>query len=249
MAQGNKSKDQKKNIHEEHRKRMHSKFDVAGFEGWSRVEILEYMLYNVFARKNTNPIAHGLLEYSANSIVMVLENAQDFRMIKEVKDVGESTARFLRSLKEFILYYQQESVKENPIQLTRDTFFKILDMINMSNDIEEIAMVCMDRFLRVKAAIKITEYSSAGHASFQISRLIKLATDTRANNVALIHTHPSGVDRASYEDVVMTREAKHVLEAIHVNLVDHFIVCGDRVISVLQTIRKMEERDAGANWR
>ena len=228
---------------------MYAKFDDVGFEGWSKIEIIEYMLYNVIPQKDTNPIAHRLLDYNMNSLVKLFENAEDFRMAGAVKDVGPATVRFLRSLKEFMLYYQRESIKERPVQLTRDNFYEILGMLNLSDENEEIAVICMDRHLKIKAAVKLTEYSDTAHASFHIDRLIKTVTRNSASNVAIIHTHPSGVDRASYEDVLMTKEVQRILETIHVSLVDHFIVCGDRLISVLQTIHKMEERHAGTNRR
>ena len=246
MAKDTKAKDKKtRSIHTGHRQRMHEKFDTAGFDGWSKYEVLEYMLYNVFRQGNTNPTAHALFDYSAQSIVTLFNSAQDFRMVGNVKGVREPAVRFLRSLKEFMLYYQRESLKERPVQFTRDNFYEVLGMLDLSDENEEIAIICMDKFLRIKAATKLTEHSDATYASFQIDRLVKIATQTKASNVVLVHTHPSGVDRASYEDIDMTKKVQRILETIHVNLVDHFIVCGDKLISIMQTIYKMEERNAG----
>lgn len=239
----------KNNLHKGHRERMRKRFDASGFTGWSKFEILEYMLYNVYTQSDTNVIAHALFDYSAQSIVRLLENSADLRMASDVKDVGPSTVRFLRSLKEFMIYYRSASLTERPIQLNRGSFYEVLGILDLSDENEEIAVVCMDRLLRIKAAVNLTERNDAGCASFQIDKLIKTAVRSEAANVALIHTHPIGIDRASYEDIVMTREVKRILETIHVSLVDHFIVCGDKVISIMQTMRKMEERDAGTNRR
>lgn len=241
--------DTKNNIHKGHRERMRERFDESGFKGWSKFEILEFMLYNVYAQSDTNVIAHALFDYSAQSIVRLLENADDMRMAGDVKDVGQSTVRFLRSLKEFMKYYRNASLSERPIQLTRDNFHEVLGILDLSDENEEIAVLCMDRLLRIKAAVNLTERNDTGGASFPIDKLIKTAVRSEAVNVALIHTHPTGTDRASYEDIAMTREVMRILETIHVSLVDHFIVCGDKVISIIQTMRKMEEHDAGTNRR
>ena len=247
MEKDNKAKDKKDNIHKGHRERMHEKFDTTGFDGWSKFEVIEYMLYNVIPRSDTNPTAHALFDYSINSIVKLFDNVQDFRMVNNVDSVGPRTVRFLRSLKEFMLYYQRESLKERPVQFTRDNFYEVLGMLNLSDENEEIAIICMDKFLRIKAAVRLTEHSDATYASLDIDRLIKIATQTKASNVALVHTHPSGVDRASYEDIFMTKKVQRILETLHISLVDHFIVCGDKLISIMQTIQKMEGYNAGTN--
>ena len=249
MAKDTKAKNKKDNIHKGHRERMYEKFDATGFDGWSKFEILEYMLYYAIPRNDTNPTAHALFTYNTKSIVKMLDNAKDFSMANNIKGVGEKTVRFLRSLKEFMLYYQRESLKEKPVQFTRDNFYEVLGMLDLSDENEEIALICMDRFLKIKAVVNLTEYSDATYASFQIDRLIKAATQAKATNVVIIHTHPSGVDRASHEDIVMTKEVQRILETIHISLVDHFIVCGDKLISIMQTIYKMEVRNAGTDRR
>lgn len=242
-------KNKKESIHAGHRQRMYEKFDTTGFDGWSKFEVLEYMLYYVIPRGDTNPTAHALFDYNLKSIVRLLDNAKDFSMTNNIDGVGEKTVRFLRGLREFMLYYQRESLKENRVQFTRDNFYDVLGMLDLSEEDEEIAIVCMDRFLRIKAVAKLTEHSDATYASFQIDRLIKTATQAKSANVAIIHTHPSGIDRASYEDIVMTKEVQRILETIHISLVDHFIVCGDKLISIMQTIQKMEVRNAGTDRR
>ena len=262
MAKDNKAKDKKakdtkaknkkektESIHTGHRQRMHAKFDATGFKGWSKFEILEYMLYYVFRQGDTNPTAHALFNYSAQSIVKLFENTQDFRMVGHVKGVKEPAIRFLRSLKEFMLYYQRESLKEHPVQFTRDNFYEVLKMLDLSDENEEIAVICMDKLLQIKAVVKLTDQSDTTYASFEIDQLIKAATQAKAANVVLIHTHPSGVDRASYEDIMMTKEVQRILETIRISLVDHFIVCGDKLISIMQTIYKMEVRNAGTDRR
>ena len=52
----------KKQIHAGHRQRMHDRVSQYGLESLAEHEVLEYLLYFTNAQRNTNPIAHALLE-------------------------------------------------------------------------------------------------------------------------------------------------------------------------------------------
>ena len=51
-----------KQIHAGHRQRMHERVQKYGLESLAEHEMLEYLLYFTITRRDTNPIAHALLE-------------------------------------------------------------------------------------------------------------------------------------------------------------------------------------------
>ena len=56
------SKEKKKNVHEGHRDRMRDKFICnPNFQGFSDHEVLEILLYSAICRKDTNELAHDLI--------------------------------------------------------------------------------------------------------------------------------------------------------------------------------------------
>ena len=55
--------------------------------------------------------------------------------------------------------------------------------------------------------------------------VVKKALFHNAHGVILAHNHPSGNNKASEADLVITRALKAALELIEVHLLDHFIVC------------------------
>lgn len=233
-------KDNKQNIHKNHRRRMWEKFNEVGFDGWQKHEILEFMLYNVHAQADTNPIAHSIMDYNMGSYVNLFENVRDMRMTQCINGVGERTILFLRSLKAFCDYYRTEEIKEKPIQLNRHNFLDIVHSIKLSAETEEMVMICLDRFMRVKSVMRITEYSDEGMAVTNIDKIARIATLHSAKNVVLAHTHPSGSTEVSLEDIHMTVRADHLLSALGIALVDHFVICGDKVISVKITMNQKE---------
>ena len=75
MEQQNK----KKNVHEGHRERIRNKYVNKGIEVFEQHEILEMLLFYAIPRKNTNDIAHRLLE-ACGSLSAVFDAPIDILM-------------------------------------------------------------------------------------------------------------------------------------------------------------------------
>lgn len=232
----------KDNIHKNHRQRMRAKFNETGFKGWSDYEILEYMLYNAYRQGDTNPTAHNMLSYSAGSIVTLMHNAQDFRMVNDLKNVGENTVLFLRSLKAFIDYYKIQELRFEPKKLVRENFMDIVNIIGFRPDREDILMICADNFLNVICVTNITESSGPTHASTSAERIIKTATMNGAKYVMIVHNHPDGNEKISMEDVEITMNVDNLLRNVGIMLIDHIVICNKKAISIkIDVIYKNEQ--------
>lgn len=226
---------EKKNLHDKHRERMRIRFSKTGFNGWHKHEVLEYMLYHVFPRGDTNKCAHSLLNYSAGSMSQLFEDSKDDRLVKSVKGVSSKTVAFLRHLKAFIDYYKVEELKEKPVVLNRNTFRDVLRLADMSEDAEDIVLMCLDGRMRVRSVIKITDYSDNASATARIENIIKFAAQAEAVNVVLVHNHPSGSEEISEADRQITDVLDNKLRILDIFLVDHYIVCGDKIVSIKMT--------------
>ena len=233
------------NIHKNHRQRMRAKFNETGFKGWSDYEILEYMLYNVYRQGDTNPIAHRMLEYSADSIVSLMKNAQDFRMVSDLKDVGETAVLFLRSLKEFVDYYRRQELKFEPKKLVRDNFMEIINIAGFDPGKEDILMICTDALLNVLCVVNITEDSSHNQATTSAERIVKTATMNGAKYAMIVHNHPNGDSDISAEDISMTMHVDNLLRSVGVELIDHMVVCNNETISIKIDVIFANEKQYG----
>lgn len=232
----------KDNIHKNHRQRMRAKFNETGFNGWSDYEILEYMLYNVYRQGDTNPVAHNMLEYSADNIVSLMKNAQDFRMATDIKGVGENAVLFLRSLKAFVDYYKQQEIKFEPKKLVRENFMDIINIVGFEPDKEDILMICTDTFLNVLCISNITEQSGPTYASTSAERIVKTATMNGARYVMIVHNHPNGDGEISYDDIEMTMNVDSLLRSVGIELIDHMVVCNKEAISIKVDIIYEDEK-------
>ena len=67
---------QEKSLHTNHRQRMRKRFaQQGGFSGFAEHEVLEYILYLAIPRKDTNPLAHRLID-RFGSLCQVLEASE-----------------------------------------------------------------------------------------------------------------------------------------------------------------------------
>ena len=85
--------EKKENPHEGHREKLRQRFiHENGFENFEDHQILELLLFYANARKDTNPIAHALLD-EFGSLKGVLEARPE--MLMRVPDVGERAAALI----------------------------------------------------------------------------------------------------------------------------------------------------------
>lgn len=224
-------------LHKGHRERMRLKFESKGFQGWHKHEVLEFMLYHVFKQGNTNEIAHKILNYSAKSMKQMFENAKDDRL-EAISGVSGKTIGFLRHLGAFIEYYETEKLIEDSVVLSRNNIREIIGIADMSDEHEDIVMICLDGRMRIKSMEKITDSSDSVSATADIDTIVRNAARVKAANVVIVHNHPSGSEEISDEDRRMTDFLDNKLRAIDIFLVDHYIVCGDKIVSIKMTSKR-----------
>ena len=80
-------------IHDGHREKMRARFLAAGLDAFADHEALELLLYYAIPRRDTNPIAHTLMERYGSLSAVLEAPAEDLR---KVEGIGESAAILLR---------------------------------------------------------------------------------------------------------------------------------------------------------
>lgn len=99
-------------IHEEHRARMQERVARDGLTSLAAHEVLEYLLYFSIPRRDTNPLAHRLIQHFGG-FCQVLDASEEELM--QVQGIGPASARLLHSFRDVARFYQ--------IQSTRNTLF------------------------------------------------------------------------------------------------------------------------------
>ena len=82
-------------VHEGHRDRLRDRFLAEGLDNFTQVQVLELLLFYCIPRKDTNEVAHRLLQ-RFGSISQVLETRVED--LEKVDGIGHNAAVFLSLL-------------------------------------------------------------------------------------------------------------------------------------------------------
>ena len=218
-------------MHDGHREKMRRRFLITGLEGFADHEALELLLYYAIPRRDTNPIAHALLERYGSLSAVLSAPLED---LEKVEGIGESAAILLRlapalSRKARISELEQERAVASPDQAG----LYLLEKFRGERR-EIVYQLCLDRKGRLLACKRLGDGSTSA-AEMNIRQVVENALVTHASAVILAHNHPSGVALPSDEDYAATARVREALKTVDVTLVDHIVVADSDFVSMAQS--------------
>ncbi len=218
-------------IHKDHRQRVKDRFLKEGLENFDDLHILELMLFYCIPRRDTNIIAHNLLD-RFGSLPNVLDATHD--QLKKVEGMGSGAATFIRFLSEL----------ERVSEIRRNGTFEI---VNSTEDVgkcfmahlgklrnESVYIMCLDAKNKVLSVEKVCE-GSVTSVNVPMRAIIERAIATNATAMILAHNHPSGLAFPSEEDIKVTYDVAKNLQGIDVMLLDHMVISDGDYISMVQS--------------
>lgn len=226
MEQQNK----KKNVHEGHRERMRNKYVNKGIEVFEQHEILEMLLFYAIPRKNTNDIAHRLLE-ACGSFSAVFDAPIDILM---QQGLSYNAAVLLHMIPDLSRAYQSDKFDNEEKIITDENIGK--KMVHLFAGKNEECVYAF--FLDAKGKEKYSGIISKGDASSAplfSKDIVSIAARCKAVTVIIAHNHPSGVAFPSRADLEATADIADALDTIGVHLADHIIVADRDYISLSST--------------
>jgi DNA repair protein RadC len=214
--------------HEGHRARMKERFRGHGLDNFNDINALELLLFYAAPRRDTNGLAHALLErFGSFSAVM----EADERELLTVPGIGENAVTLLRLIPAVSRRYMLDKTPSSePIDsaAAAGRYFVPLYMYEKE---EVVYALLLDAR---KCPIRCEELSrgTVDAAEIQTRRLAELALGHHASAVILSHNHPSGVALPSEEDGEVTERIRRALDLLGVELADHIIVAGCEYVSM-----------------
>ena len=218
-------------IHDGHRQRLKDRFAREGLDNFEQHQVLELLLFYCIPRKDTNTIAHELLE-QFGTLAQVLEAPAS--ELRKVPGVGVGASTFLSLVNDVGRYYQVNRAERPTILTTVEQCgdYLIPRFYNRRN--ETVFLLCLDAKCKVLCCKEVGE-GSVNSASVPIRRLVELALAANATSVVLAHNHPSGYALPSDEDICTTRRVAVALNAVEIQLVDHIVVADGDYVSLAQS--------------
>ena len=216
--------------HSGHRERKRRQFRHHGIDAFADHEVLELLLYYAIPRRDTNPVAHALMDRFGSLNAVLSAPVEE---LERVPGVGESAALLLKLVPQ-VYRRARTSISKNEVVL--DTSERIGEFFVeqfVAQTEEVMYQLCLDAKGRLLSCRKVCEgdISSVG---LNLRKIVENAILCNAVMVALAHNHPSGVALPSHEDKIATLQVKEALEAVHVRLADHIIVADDDYVSLRQ---------------
>lgn len=214
-------------IHAGHRARMRKRFLETGFAGFPEHEVLEMLLYYGIPRRDTNEIAHGLIE-RFGSLHDVL--CADASALQQTPYISENAAVLLMMFRELYQYDTQQQMQGEILDDFRKVCAYFAELYQYETR-EVVRIALLDQSLRVIRCDVVSE----GHpsaAQLSVRRITELAYRANCNTVILAHNHPRGTAKLSPEDIAVTRQLVLILRQCAVSLTDHIVVGGGEAVSM-----------------
>lgn len=157
--------------HKGHRQRMRERVQNYGLDSLAEHEALEYVLYLTNAQKDTNGIAHDLIDRFGD-FAAVLEASEE--ELCTVEGVGPSTARMLHLLPQISRYYGRSRTSTTRCIKTTEQMGSYLMAKFAWSDYERAMLVSLDSRKRVRAAVWLREGTS-DRVSLDIKNVVAAA--------------------------------------------------------------------------
>lgn len=218
-------------IHDGHRQRLKERFLTEGLDSFSEVQVLELLLFYAIPRKDTNPIAHALLD-RFGSLSQVLEAPQE--ALCQVAGVSANSAGLLQLVTEVGRYYLVNRTTKLTILPTVDQCAMYMMPFFFGRRTETVFLLCLDAKCKVLCCKEVGT-GSVNSAAISIRRIVEEALAANATTVVLAHNHPSGLAIPSEEDIQTTRRLAAALHTVEITLADHIVVADDDYVSMVQS--------------
>lgn len=214
-------------VHDGHRGRLTERFLEEGLDGFSPHNILELILFYAVPRKDTNELAHVLLD-TFGSLSGVLD--APVAELTAVPGVGEHTAALLHLIPHLTRAYLSDREQEICISSTEKAGQFLLPRFVGRNE-ECVFLVCVDGKCRV-LSVTLLHKGNINSAEVSIRSIVAAALRHNAAGIILAHNHPGGVALPSQEDLRTTQRVREALEPVGIRLIDHFIVADGDFVSL-----------------
>lgn len=204
-------------LHDGHRKRMQQKL-LDNPEGLLEYELLEIMLFSALPRKNTNEIAHRLIN-KFGSIRNVLE--ADATALQAIDGVGKSVSAQIVLMGKLLKEVSKHSNENVYIKNLYDV--KNLCEVKFKNKSEETFLLIM--LNKNNKLLGITEFydNDFNNVSASATEVANSLSVFKPAYVILAHNHPSGIARPSKFDDTATLKINALCEVHGVSLIEHAI--------------------------
>jgi len=214
-------------MHEGHRSRLKNRFLEDGLDGFQDHQILELLLFYAIPRKDTNELAHSLIN-QYGSLSGVLE--ADPKDLAKTAGLGGNSAILLALIPSLARLYLKDRWGTRPnIDSTARAGEYVLTLCS-GRTYEVFYVICLDAQHKVIYPALVHE-GTIDQAPVYPRIIVETALRHKAHSVILAHNHPGGSPTPSPQDIEVTKRIQIALEPISISVLDHIIAAGEAYVS------------------
>ena len=215
-------------VHDGHRERLRARFAEHGLESFNELNALELLLCYAIPRRDTNEIAHRLLDAFGSLSGVFQASMQE---LTSIPGIGENAATLILMVPQIVKKAHVSKAKEIKIIRNSTDAGNYLLPYFLDEQDEIVMMLCLDN----KRAVICCREMGRGVVNCvdaNIRRMVETALKVKTTTVIVAHNHPNGVALPSREDDNFTRTLYRSLGLLGITLEDHIIVANDEFVSL-----------------
>ena len=213
--------------HSGHRERLRDRFMRGGDKALPDYEMLELVLFNAIARRDTKPLAKELIARFGTFSEVV--SAPETRL-REIKGVSDRVITELKLVRAAALRLMQGQIMERKVLSSWDQVVAYCRAAMAYEVREQFRILFLDKKNNL-IADEMQQQGTVDHTPVYVREVVKRALELSATAIILVHNHPSGDPTPSRADIDMTKMIIDAAKPLGVLVHDHIIVGRDRVAS------------------
>ena len=218
------------NIHKDHRSRMRRQIMKTEDTSLLEHELLETLLFYVIPRKDTNPLAHRIIN-TFGSVSAAMESG--IADLMKVRGVGERTAEYLCILGKFGRAYSHICHQPTEYNLELPVTRRYLKNLFHDSENEQVYILCIDSRKRIVKRMLLFE-GTFESVDMDLKDMIRNTLLCDAVGVVCVHNHPSGNAKASYADKISVKKMETAFETVGIEFIDSIISAGGKIYSMAE---------------
>ena len=207
---------------------MRKRLSAAGaLDGFAEHEILEMLLFYVLPRRDTNALAHELIN-KFGSVKGVLSASEE-----ELTHDGALSANAAVSLRFFGLLTAYAAREDCGGIDVRD-YNRMLEYVGgffINENKEKFKVFCINSACRVQSVFDAAA-GGQGSVTLNFKDLTRIVLNSGCDVIILAHNHPDAPNTPSQEDIAMTRKLITYLSMLDITVLDHYIIGRNGIMSM-----------------
>ena len=206
-------------LHSGHRRRVREKYEKFGAEPFKDHELLEMILFYAIPYRDTNPIAHRLID-EFGSLDGVFSAKTD--ALASVEGMTKNAALLLKTYPDVTRAVLQS--RNRGVRFVRN-IGEVGDLLApyfAEKNEERSVLLCMDGTMRL-LNVSVLYEGSFNSVQIGVKKVAETALSNNASVVIVAHNHPYGVALPSAADRMTTDKLFETLKGLDILLLDHLI--------------------------